>query len=117
MSFTLVPTIAEFTFAQEVTIRDGAGFVLASDSLQGRFVRYFGLGVWAVNSALDFLVRSDEEKLTGDAAQQEFTRDFYRQLSQLAFDAHMRSLVLRGFEPEPRPPRPSDAGATSPGGP
>ena len=116
VSFTLVPTIAEFTFAQEVTIRDRAGFVLASDSLQGRFVRYFGFGVWAVNSALDFLVRSDDEKLTGDMAQQEFTRDYYRQISQLTFDAHMRSLVLRGFQPE-RAPTPTTPPATGAGGP
>jgi hypothetical protein len=113
-SFTLVPTIAEFTFAQEVTIRDSAGFVLASDSLQGRFVRYFGFGIWAVNNALDFLVRSDEEKLTGKQAEQEFTRDFYRQISQLTFDAHMRSLVLRGFQPRPGPPAQP---ATTAGGP
>jgi hypothetical protein len=118
MSFTLVPTIAEFTFAQEVTIRDGAGFVLASDSLQGRFVRYFGLGVWGVNRALDLLVRSDDEKLTGDLAQQEFSRDYYQQVSQLAFDAHMRSLVLRGFEPQAAPAAaPAAPAATSPGGP
>jgi hypothetical protein len=121
-SFTLVPTIAEFTFSQEVTIRDSAGFVLASDSLQGRFVKYFGLGVWGVNSALDFLVRSDDEKFTGNRAEQEFTRDFYRQMSQLAFDAHMRSLVLRGFQPEPAPartapPAPTTPAATSAGGP
>jgi hypothetical protein len=111
-SFTLVPTIAEFTFAQEVTIRDSAGFVLASDSLQGRFVKYFGLGVWAVNGALDFLVRAEDEKLTGARAGQEFTRDFYRQISQLTFDAHMRSLVMRGFQPAfPRTtPPPTAAG-------
>jgi hypothetical protein len=115
-SFTLVPTIAEFTFAQEVTIRDSAGFVLVSDSLQGRFVRYFGFGVWAVNSALDFLVRSDDEKFTGNRAEQEFTRDFYRQISQLTFDAHMRSLVLRGFQPEPAPAAATPA-ATRAGGP
>jgi hypothetical protein len=102
-SLTLVPTIAELTFVQDVTIRDGSGFVLASDSLQGRFINYFGFGIWAVNSALDFLVRSQEEKLTGKQAHQEFTRDFYRQISQLTFDAHMRSMVLRGFQPQPAP--------------
>ena len=112
-TFTLVPTIAEYTFAQEVTIRDSAGFVLASDSLQGRFVKYFGLGVWAVNRVADFLVRAEDEKLTGNQAPQEFTRDFYRQISQLTFDAHMRSLVLRGFQPQPAPTTPP---ATAAGG-
>lgn len=98
LTLTLVPSISEFTFAQEVTIRDSSGFQLASDTLQGRFVRYNGIGIWAVNGALDLLVRSDEEELTGDAAKKDFSRDFHRQLSQLAFNAHMRSLVMRGFE-------------------
>jgi hypothetical protein len=107
-SFTLVPTIAEYTFSQEVTIRDSAGFVLASDSLQGRFVKYFGVGVWAVNRVADLLVRADADELTGKHAPLEFTRDYYRQLSQLTFDAHMRSLVLRGFQPDPaRTPAPA----------
>jgi hypothetical protein len=102
LTLTLVPAISEFTFAQEVTIRDSSGFQLASDTLQGRFVRYTGIGIWAVNSALDLLVRPDEEELTGDAAKKDFSRDFHRQLSQLAFNARMRSLVMRGFEEPPR---------------
>jgi hypothetical protein len=97
-----VPAITEFTFAQEVIILDSSGFQLASDTLQGRFVRYCGVGLWAVNGALDLLVRSDAEDLTGDSAQKDFSRDFYGQLSQLAFNARMRSLVIRGFE-EPAP--------------
>jgi hypothetical protein len=102
LTLTLVPAVTEYTFAQDVTIRDTEGFVLATDSLQGRFVRYFGFGVWAVNGALDLVVRSEPEQLTGDGAQKEFSRDFYGQLSQLAFNAHMRSVVLRGFADEPK---------------
>lgn len=98
---TLVPAITDSAFAQDVVIKDDHGVTLASETLQGRFVRYFGLGVWAVNGVLDLLVRSKEDKLTGDGAQQDFSRDFYAQLSQLAFHAHMRAWVLRGFEPEP----------------
>jgi hypothetical protein len=96
-TLTLVPTISEFTFAQEVTIRDRDGFVLAADTMQGRFLHYFGLGIWGVNAALDFLVRDKDEQITGGQAQREFSQDFYRQISQLAFDAHMRARVLRGF--------------------
>jgi len=77
--------------------------VLAADSLQGRFLNYFGLGVWGVNATLDLLVRSKEEKFTGGHANREFSDDLYRQLTQLAFDAHMRSLVLRGFAPTATP--------------
>lgn len=101
LTFTLVPAIEEDTFSQEVTIRDADGFLLASDVMQGRFVRYFGLGVWGVNAALDLLVRPESERLTGDEANRDFSRDFYGQLSQLAFHARMRVMVLRGFEPEP----------------
>lgn len=104
LTFTLVPAITEFTFAQEVTILDSSGFQLASDTLQGRFVRYFGAGLWAVNGVLDLFVRSDAEDLTGDAAKKDFSRDFYGQLSQLAFNARMRSWVMRGFEEPPRAP-------------
>jgi hypothetical protein len=104
LSFTLIPAITEFTFAQEIVIRDSSGFQLASDTLQGRFVRYTGVGLWAVNSVLDLLVRSDAEELTGDAPKKDFSRDFHGQLSQLAFNARMRSLVMRGFEEPPREP-------------
>jgi hypothetical protein len=102
LTLTLVPAITEFTFAQDVTIRDSSGFQLASDTLQGRFIRYTGIGIWAVNSALDLLVRSDEDELTGDAPKKDFSRDFHRQLSQLAFNARMRSVVMRGFEEPPQ---------------
>ena len=104
LTLTLVPAITESTFAQEITIRDSSGFQLASDTLQGRFVLYRGIGIWAVNSALDLLVRSEEEELTGDAPKKDFSRDFHRQLSQLAFNARMRSWVMRGFEDPPQGP-------------
>lgn len=97
LSLTLIPSITDTTFAQDVTIRDADGALLLSDTLQGRFVRYFGVGTWAVNAALDVLVREPEEELTGDAAEKDFSQDFYRQLSQLAFHAHMRARVLHGF--------------------
>ncbi|WP_224243866.1 hypothetical protein [Hyalangium gracile] len=104
ITFTLVPAITDYTFAQDVLIRDSSGFQLASATLQGRFVRYCGAGLWAVNSALDLLVRSDAEDLTGDAAKKDFSRDFHAQLTQLAFNARMRSLVMRGFEEPSRAP-------------
>ncbi|WP_224367860.1 hypothetical protein [Hyalangium versicolor] len=108
ITFTLVPAITDFTFSQEVIIRDSTGFLLASDTLQGRFVRYCGAGLWAVNSLLDLFVRSDEEDLTGDAAKRDFSRDFHGQLSQLAFNARMRSMMMRGFEaPTQAPESPS----------
>jgi len=101
LSLTLIPAITDTTFAQDVTIRDADGALLLSDTLQGRFVRYFGFGTWAVNATLDVLVREPSEKLTGDVAEHDFSRDFYRQLSQLAFHARMRDRVMHGFPSSP----------------
>ena len=102
LSLTLVPAFTEYSVAQDVSIRDASGFLLASDSLKARFIEYFGAGVWGVNWVLDTLVRPPEEELTGDAPARDFSRDFYAQLSQLAFNARVRSEVLRSFEPPPR---------------
>jgi hypothetical protein len=98
-SATLIPAVTEATFAQDVVLRDADGFLLGSDSLQARMVRYFGLGYWAINAVMDLIVRPKEEQLTGNAAKNDFSRDFYGQLSQLAFHARMKQMVLRSFEP------------------
>lgn len=95
MTMTLMPMVEEYVFAQDVTIRDAEGFLLVSDSLQGRFVRYIGAGIWSVNWLLDVIAREEADELTGDAAQRDFSRDFYTQLSQLTFNARGRWLVLR----------------------
>lgn len=64
----------EYTFAQDVVIRDETGFLLVKDSLTARLVRRVGL--------------------FGDAGE-ELTRDLYGQLSQLTLNARMRRRVLR----------------------
>jgi hypothetical protein len=102
LTFTLVPAFTEYSVAQDVTIRDASGSLLASDSLKARFIEYVGAGMWAVNWALDTLVRPPEEALSGDAPARDFSRDFYAQLSQLAFNARVRAEVLRSFEPLPQ---------------
>ena len=106
-SFTLIPAVSEMSMAQDVSVRGPDGFLLASDSLQARFVQYAGVGIWGVNLILDYTVRPDEEEVTGNKADQEFSRDFYAQLSQLVFNAKMRARVLQGFEPQapPDPPK------------
>jgi hypothetical protein len=98
LSATLLPWITDTSLAEDITIRDGDGFLLASDSFQARFVRYTGFLVWAVNGLIDLIIRPDEEDLTGTSQHPLISRDFYGQLSQLAFHAHTRALVLRGFE-------------------
>lgn len=66
---------ADITFAQDIVIRDETGFLLMRDTISGRFVRRLG---WS----------SDAEA--------EFSRDYYGQLSQLAFNARMRWAVAGG---------------------
>lgn len=116
-SFTIVPGMSEYTFAQEVTIRDGQGFLLATDTWQARFVRYFGVAVWGINFILDRTVRKASDKVTGDVAEQEFSRDFYRQLSQQVLNAKTRWALLQDVPPPPRPAEPAPAAVPSPAGP
>jgi hypothetical protein len=100
-TMTLVPDIEQFSFAQDVVIRQPDGTLLASDTMQGRFVIYTGIGVWGVNWVLDHLVRQPQDRLTGDAANRDFSGDLYRQLSQSVFNARMRAAVLQGFSAAP----------------
>lgn len=103
LTFTVVPSVEEMSFAQEVTVRGPDGSLLASDTFQARFVEYTGIGVWGTNAVLDLLVRPEPERL-GSAAGRDFSRDFYGQLSQMVFNARVRAQVLQGFEPAPPSP-------------
>lgn len=104
-TFTLVPAITEATFAQEVMIRDADGFLLVSDTLQARFIRYFGLAYWGINGLLDLIVRPKGEGLTGNNHKRDFSRDFHGQMSQLAFHAVTRAKILQSFAAEPASPQ------------
>lgn len=75
---------ADFTFAQDVTIRDATGFLLARDRLTGRFVRRLAWP-WQDDDAIPF------------------SRDFYGQISQLAFNARMRWTVTQPVPAAARP--------------
>lgn len=93
-SFTLVPAVSESTFAQDVVIRDGNGFLLVSDSLEGRLVQRFGAGTWIGNKFLDLVTRDRADELAGDAASRDLSSDLYRQLSQMVFNAEMQRQIL-----------------------
>lgn len=105
-TFTLVPAITEATFAQDVMIRDAEGFLLASETLQARFIRYFGLAFWGINGLLDLIVRPKGEGLTGNNHNRDFSKDFHGQMSQLAFHAVLRQRILQSFAGETEPVRP-----------
>jgi len=93
-SFTLLPGVSETTFAQDVTIRDGEGFLLSRERMKGRMVRRFGGGPWAGNVLLDWVFRDKEDRLTGRAFEEDLSSDLYSQLSQMLFNAKMQREVL-----------------------
>ncbi len=105
-SFTLIPAVEEWTFGQEIRIRDAQGFLLAQQSFQERFVESFGLGVWALNGIIDLLIRPKSEQVTGDGYKEEFTRDLHGHLAQLLYNAKVRARVMNSFAPEPSAEKP-----------
>lgn len=108
-SFTLIPAITEATYAQDVVIRDAEGFLLVSETLQARFIRYFGLAFWGINGLLDLIVRPKGEGLVGNNHKRDFSKDFHGQMSQLAFHAQMRARILQSFAGEPQQKREAPA--------
>jgi hypothetical protein len=100
VTLTLVPVVTEYRMAQDIIIRDRSGFLLSTDRVEGRFVEYFGIGFYAVNWALDLLLRGDDDDVMNGAAQRDFSRDYYGQLSQQVFNARVRQQLLRGFKAE-----------------
>ncbi len=110
---TLVPAYTESTFAHDVVIRDGTGFLLVSDTLEARIVRTFGLGTWAGNKLLDLVWRKKEDELNTKAVYADVSADLYGQLSQLMLNAKMRWQVLEEATPDGRAtmPSPSTPGA------
>lgn len=98
-TFTLVPGVTEITFAQDVVIRDASGFLLSSETQRGRIVRRFGLGAWGGNTLLDLIWRDKRDQITGYPADRALSADLYQQLSQLVFNAKMRTMVLQEGPP------------------
>ena len=76
-STTLIPWLwsitTDYTVAQDISIRDETGFLLVQDTFVCRFVNRLG-----------FMSDADEQ----------FSADFYGQLSQLALNAKVRHRVL-----------------------
>lgn len=96
ITYTLVPMVEEQSYVQEISVRDGDGAVLGTQTLKSRFINYTGCGIWSVNALLDWLARPKEDALTGDGAQRDYSRDFYGQLSQVTFNALVRTRLLGG---------------------
>lgn len=111
LSLTAVPTVEEQTYAVRVLVRGRDGSVLADELMRARFVRYNGVLVWSINWLLDWIVREEDEEIMGDIAQKDFSRDFYRQASQLAYNARVRSELLGLTKRAPRAASPAPAPA------
>lgn len=65
--------VTDYSFAQDITVRDADGALLIEDTLMGRFTQRFGFG---------------------EEASERFSRDYYRFVSQLTHNARMRQRVL-----------------------
>ncbi|MCB9761283.1 MAG: hypothetical protein H6739_15685 [Alphaproteobacteria bacterium] len=100
VTYTLVPAVTEATFTQEVVVKDGSGFLLASESMTGRLVRYFGLGAWVGNAVLNLMVRDRQDRIFPGTASEDLTNDMYRQLSQTVYNAKVQAGLLREASPE-----------------
>ncbi len=98
---SILPGVQERHFALDATVRDGNGFLLARDSFEGRVVSKYGVGSWVGNKLADATWRDDSQKLSGNAANQDLSKDIYGQLSQLMFNAKMQWRVLRESDPTP----------------
>lgn len=94
LTLTVVPAFREHTFSQKVTVYGRDNSVLAEDFYRERFVHYDGCAVWSLNWILDWLVRDEENKISGDVGKEDFARDLYGQTSQLLLNARVRSELL-----------------------
>jgi hypothetical protein len=100
-TLTIVPASTEYTFAQDVVVRDGTGFLLAQETLQGRIVQQFGVAAWVGNGLFNAVWRKPEDEISDDALRRDLSSDLYRQLSQAVFNAKMQWLVLQQAPPAP----------------
>ena len=93
-TLSLVPAVDDRTFVVDVTVRDGEGFLLSEDHLEGRTIVRWGAGVWVANRFMDLVVRDKQDRVFGGRADREVSSDVYQQVSQIVFDAKMRARVL-----------------------
>lgn len=117
LTLTAIPTVEEYTFVQDITVRARNHTVLTSDTLRARLVTYTGCLVWSANWLLDWAVRDDDNDVSGDLAHKAYSRDFYRQIAQLTHNARVRSDVLGLTVPRRRQTRPAPTTTTAPAAP
>lgn len=94
-SATVLPGKMETSWAQDVTIRDETGYLLASETLHGRIVRRFGVGAFVGDKLVDVFMRKAKDEFTGNDGWRQMSRDLYGQMSQMAYNAKLQSKVMR----------------------
>lgn len=94
LSLTLLPGIVESPFAIDVTVRDGGGFLLSEEFLEGRVVAKYGVAPWVTATLANQTWRRGAEKASARAAGERLSEDFYGQLSQLVYNAKLQWQVL-----------------------
>ena len=99
LTLTIIPASTEYTFEHDVVIRDGTGFLLAEETLQGRMVTQFGIAAWTGNALFNWVWRLPEDEITYETMKHDLSNDLYRQLSQAVFNAKMQRLVLQQTPP------------------
>jgi hypothetical protein len=112
LTLTAIPTVEEYTFVQDITVRARNHTVLTSDTLRARLVTYTGCLVWSVNWLLDWAVRDDDNDISGDLGHKAYSKDFYRQIAQLTRNARVRSDVLGLTVPRRRQAAPTTTTTT-----
>lgn len=90
MFLNLLPLSRESTFVQDVTVRDGQGFLLASRRLEGRLIEHFGVAYWVMTHLLNWVARGPAEQIGEQASKADMSRDLYGQLCQTVIAAQVR---------------------------
>lgn len=93
-TLTLYPARSEYSFSQEAIVRSEDGALLARAELDGRIVRYYGLGYWASNGLANLLLRDDDEDISNATFKLAFSGDMFGQLSQMVYNARWRQRAL-----------------------
>ena len=89
-SFTFFPVKEEYVSRATLRIVNPKGFLLATDYLDARFIRYISIPYAGMNLLLNWLFRSPDEKVSAETLHLRLSEDFYGQLSQIILNAQKR---------------------------
>lgn len=94
LTLYIVPGIRESTFAIDVTVRDGEGFMLEKRTLSGRIITRYGVAPWVVEKIVTNELKTGGEDPEEYTAEAQLSKDVFGQISQLVFNASVRRELL-----------------------